>query len=83
MALRSPEVVTPNLFISSLLAQHAGSQTLRHRCVEMERDVCESAETSRQEPGFAHVHLPRNRKPEVYGAEGLGRRSFGETRGQS
>ena len=49
----------------------------------MEKDVCKLARMCRQEPGFAHVHLPKNRKRGVYGAEGLGRRSFGETRGQS
>ena len=51
-----------NLSISSSCAWCPASQILRHQCLEMEKDLFELAETSRWEPGFAQIPLPKNRK---------------------
>ena len=38
---------------------------LRHRCLETEKDLLKLAKMSRQEPNFAQIHLPKNRKQGV------------------
>lgn len=49
----------------------------------MGKDLFKLAKTSRRQPGFAQILLPKNRKQGPYGANGLGRRSCGKQRGRS